>query len=106
VLINRAAMSYAGTALSLNGAAVSIRNSTVDRVSGDGVNVTSPVAVPTISANTVTNAAAAAIVVQAASIDMGALNGNSGSLEFRDSRVDGAVVMAAAGASGGSRLRA
>ena len=79
VLINRASVSYASGALSLSGAAASVRNSTVDRVSGDGINVTSPVGVPTVSGNTVTNAAAAAIVVQAASVDMGALNGNSGS---------------------------
>ena len=72
-------MSYANTALSLNGAVASVRNSTVDRVAGDGINVTSPVGVPTVSGNTITNAAATAVVVQVAAVDMGALNGNSGS---------------------------
>ena len=79
VLINRAAVSYANTGMALNGGVFSVRNSTVDRTAGDGINVTSPTGVPTVSGNTVTNVAAAAIVVQSAPVDMGALNGNSGS---------------------------
>ena len=79
VLINRAAVTYATTAMTLSSAAVSVRNSMIDRTSGDGINVISPVGVPTVSGNTITNAAASAIVVQSANIDMGALNGNSGS---------------------------
>ena len=100
VLINRAAVSYANTAMSLNGAVASVRNSTVDRMAGDGINVTSPVGVPTVSGNTVTNAAAAAVVVQVAAVDMGALNGNSGSgnglngVQFSQATVDSELVAA------------
>ena len=79
VLINRASMKHVATAMTLSGAAVSVRNSTVDRASGDGINVISSVGVPTVTGNTVTNAAAAAIVVQGSNIDMGLLNANSGS---------------------------
>ena len=48
-------------------------------MTGDGINVSSPIGVPTVSGNTVTNAAADAINILNASVDMGALNGNSGS---------------------------
>ena len=49
-------------------------------MTGDGINVSSPVGVPTVSGNTVTNAAGDSDQhPRCADIDMGALNGNSGS---------------------------
>ena len=77
--LDRVTLRYAATGVSANQTKTTITNSTVDRVTGDGITVTSPVGVPTVSGNTITNAAASAIVVQSANIDMGALNGNSGS---------------------------
>ena len=44
-----------------------------------GSTSSSPVGVPTVTGNTVTGAGSDAIVVASASIDMGKLNGNSGS---------------------------
>jgi hypothetical protein len=77
--LERVKISYASTALSTNQTTTSIRASVVDRANGDGINVTSPVGVPTVSGNTVTSAAGTAVNVLNANVDMGALNGNSGS---------------------------
>ena len=51
---------------------------TVDRVAGDGIDVSSPVGVPTVSGNIVTNASNVAISISGRVLDMGALDGNSG----------------------------
>ena len=70
---------YASSAITSNGAATSITDSTVSQTLYDGIRVDSPVGVPTVARNTVTNAGGVAIGVGSAAIDMGALNGNSGS---------------------------
>ena len=72
---------YASTAISVDSSTTSITNSTIQHSNGDGIDVISPIGVPTVSGNTVTNAAGTAIDVQSASIDMGQLNGNSGSAD-------------------------
>jgi hypothetical protein len=72
-------ISYAANAVNSSEATTAITNSAVDKVSSEGVVVSAPVGVPTISNNTVNQAAYTAIRVEGASIDMGALNGNSGS---------------------------
>ena len=72
-------ISYPVTGISSTEATTSVTNSTVDKVASEGIVVSSPVGIPTVANNTVTNATYTAIRVEAASIDMGALNGNSGS---------------------------
>jgi RHS repeat-associated protein len=72
-------VSYSNTAIRSSQANTSITSSTIEKVRGDGIEVTSPVGVPTITGNTVKQAAGVAISIQSASIDMGKLNGNSGS---------------------------
>ncbi len=57
----------------------SITNSTIEKATGDGIYVGTPVGTPTVSGNTVTKVSNDAIDVQSASLDMGALDGNSGS---------------------------
>jgi hypothetical protein len=70
---------YGAYAVNLSQATTSITNSTVDHSSGYGIFVSAPEGIPIIKANTVDNSTADAIVIDAASLDMGALNGNSGS---------------------------
>ncbi|HXS34334.1 MAG TPA: cutinase family protein [Solirubrobacterales bacterium] len=70
---------YASTAVNANSATTSVTNSTIEKVTGDGIDVNSPVGVPTVSGNTISKAANNAISINSASLDMGALDGNSGS---------------------------
>ena len=70
---------YASSAISTSGTATTIADSTVSHTQYDGIHVDSPIGVPTVARNTVTNAGGVAIEVGSAGIDMGALNGNSGS---------------------------
>ena len=79
ILINATTIAYATTGLSLSGSATSVTNSAVSHTTSDGIDVTSPVGVPRVTGNTVTNAGGVAVSVTSASVDMGALNGNSGS---------------------------
>jgi len=72
-------VTYSDTAIRADQATTSITSSTIEKVRGDGIEVVEPVGVPTISGNTVKQAAGAAISIEAASLDMGRLNGNSGS---------------------------
>jgi Cutinase len=72
-------IAYATTGISAQEASTSVTNSAVDRASGEGIVISAPVGVPTVSGNAVTDAHYSAIRVEQASIDMGALNGNSGS---------------------------
>lgn len=60
-------------------ATTSIVNSAVNHASSAGIAVNAPVGTPTVAGNTVTNTAREAIDIDGASINMGALNGNSGS---------------------------
>ena len=71
--------SYASSGLRAERATTSITNTAVNHVSGDGITVASPEGIPVVKFNTVTNAAQNAIYVYNASLDMGALTGNSGS---------------------------
>ena len=70
---------YAQGAIGANGSAVSITNSVVDRSGGTGIDVNGPDGIPTIKGNTITNSTGPAINVTGASLDMGLLDGNSGS---------------------------
>src|SRR4029077_3012562 len=70
---------YATTGITSNDAATSITNSTIEKASGDGIAVNQPIGIPTVSSNTVSKAGGTAIRVEHASLDMSALNGNSGS---------------------------
>ncbi len=78
ITMDHVAYAYGATGPQVSQAATSITNSTVSHVSGDGIYVASPVGIPTVENNTVNYAAGNAISVDTASIDMGALNGNSG----------------------------
>ena len=79
ILINATTIVYATTGLSLSGSATSVTNSAISHATSDGIDVTSPVGVPTVTGNTVTTVGGVAVSVTSASVDMGALNGNSGS---------------------------
>jgi hypothetical protein len=79
VNLDHVAVKYGSTAISANQATTSITNSTIEKAAGQGISVTSPVGVPAVKGNTVTGAGQEAIVVYGASLDMGALTGNSGS---------------------------
>jgi hypothetical protein len=72
-------IAYSGTAVSVAGGFASVTNSTIEKSGGEGIVVNAPAGVPTISGNTVTNAAYTAIRIEQAPVDMGLLNGNSGS---------------------------
>jgi hypothetical protein len=72
-------LSYAQTGLSTQTTTTSITNSSVEHANGDGIDVNSPIGVPTVSGNSVDQAAGTAIDISNASLDMGVLNGNSGS---------------------------
>ncbi|HWC47949.1 MAG TPA: hypothetical protein VG448_03615, partial [Solirubrobacterales bacterium] len=72
-------ISYAGNAVSVNEAKTSLTNGTIEKASGEGIVVNAPTGVPTVSGNTITNAAYAAIRIESASLNMGLLDGNSGS---------------------------
>jgi hypothetical protein len=78
ISLNHVVESYANTGVSLSSATTSITNSTFTRFTGDGIDVTSPDGVPTVRGNTVTFAAGNAITVNAADLDMGLLDANSG----------------------------
>jgi hypothetical protein len=71
-------LSYTQGAISTQTTTTQITNTTIDQASGDGIDVNSPIGVPTVSANTVSHANTA-IDISNASLDMGALNANSGS---------------------------
>jgi hypothetical protein len=77
--LNDVRLDYAGTAVSSSETAISITNSAIEKASGHGIVVESPVGIPTVSGNTINHASGDAIIVEDASIDMAALNGNSGS---------------------------
>ncbi|HWT92405.1 MAG TPA: cutinase family protein [Solirubrobacteraceae bacterium] len=77
--LERVRVRYAGTGLSLAVSTVTVTDSTIDRTTADGIAVLSPVGIPRVTGNTVTNAGGVAIGVQSATIDMARLNGNSGS---------------------------
>ena len=77
--LDHARISYANTAVQATAANTSITASAVDRVTGDGIWVSSPNGIPTISANAITHAGGTAISIDDAPLDMGSLNGNSGS---------------------------
>ena len=79
VALDHVEISYTQTALATSTTATSITNSTIEHASGDGIDVNTPLGVPTISANTVSNVAGTAIDISSASLDMGTLNANSGS---------------------------
>ena len=70
---------YATSAIQTSQSSTRIVDSTVSQSTGYGIYVGSPVGVPTVTGNTITGAGTDAIVVASASIDMGKLNGNSGS---------------------------
>ncbi len=72
-------VNYASRAIEATRATTSVTNSSVGHSSGEGIYVSQPEGVPTIKNNAVTYAAGHAISIYSASIDMGALNGNSGS---------------------------
>ena len=72
-------MRYATSAIQTSQSSTRIVDSTVSQSTGYGIYVVSPVGVPTVTGNTITGAGDDAIVVASASIDMGKLNGNSGS---------------------------
>jgi hypothetical protein len=79
ITLDHVNLAYAGTGISTNQTTTSVTNSVVSHVSGDGISVSSPVGVPTVSGNTVTSAGSLAISIASGNVDMGALNGNSGS---------------------------
>src|SRR4029077_7348474 len=72
-------IAYSGTAVNAQEASTSITNSAIEKTNGEGIVVSSPIGVPTVTGDTVNNAANTAIRVESASLDMGKLNGNSGS---------------------------
>jgi hypothetical protein len=69
---------YAASGIQANQASTAITSSTVSHINGDGIHVYSAEGTPTVKDNAVTYAAGSAISVDNSSIDMGALNGNSG----------------------------
>jgi RHS repeat-associated protein len=70
---------YSATAIRAQEATTSIVGSTIEHANGDGIDVASPVGIPTVSGNTIKHVANVAISVQGASLDLAKLNGNSGS---------------------------
>ncbi len=72
-------VAYASSPLQASSATTSITNSTIEKAQGDGIAVNSPLGIPTLTGNTVTKVAGNAISIYNASLDMGALDGNSGS---------------------------
>jgi hypothetical protein len=88
VSLDHVNVAYGSYAINLTQSKVAITNSAINRSGGYGIFVSSPEGVPTIKANTVNNSAYDAIVVDEASLDMGALNGNSGS----GNGINGAVL--------------
>jgi Cutinase len=77
--LEHAIVNYASRAVEANRATTAITSSAIGHSSGDGIDVTSAEGTPTVKNNTVTNAAGNAISISSSSIDMGALDGNSGS---------------------------
>ena len=71
-------IAWGGTGVTAWQSAVSITNSEVTHVNGDGINVSQPDGLPRITGNTVTYAAQNAISLGSASIDLGRLDANSG----------------------------
>jgi hypothetical protein len=72
-------VNYASRAISTYRTTTSVTNSSVGHSSGEGIYVEQPEGVPTVTGNTITYAAGQAIEIYDASINVGALNGNSGS---------------------------
>jgi RHS repeat-associated protein len=72
-------VAYSDTAIRADDATTSITSSTVEKARGGGIELVEPVGVPTVADNTVKQASNVAILVDDASLDMGKLNGNSGS---------------------------
>jgi Cutinase/Bacterial Ig-like domain (group 3) len=70
--------SYAANGIQASSSMTAITNSTINHVNGDGIDVNSAEGIPTVKNNTIGYAAGNAITVWGSSIDMGALNGNSG----------------------------
>ena len=70
---------YASHAVEAVGATTSVVDSSVSHAAGPGIVANAPDGIPTVKGNTVTYAAGDAIDVISAAVDMGALNGNSGS---------------------------
>jgi hypothetical protein len=79
ISLNHVDYRFASNGIQAGQATASITNSTISHVSGDGIYVYQPEGIPTIKNNTVTYAGQDAIDINSSSLDMGALNGNSGS---------------------------
>jgi hypothetical protein len=77
--LNHVNVDYATYSVNAAQAKTSVTNSAVNHSSEWGILVSSPVGIPTVSGNTITNTAYEAITIQNASIGMAALTGNSGS---------------------------
>ena len=77
--LEHAVVNYASRAIDASQAKTSITNSSVSHSNGQGISVYSPEGPPTIKNNSVTYVANEAISIYSSPIDMGALNGNSGS---------------------------
>jgi hypothetical protein len=77
--LNHVAINYATSAVSVMQSTTSITNSAINHANGTGIYISQPEGIPTVTNNTVTNATSEAIVIYDASLDMGALTGNSGS---------------------------
>ena len=71
-------VSYARTAVDAYEASVSVTHSTIERAAAGGIEATASAGVPTLTGNTVDHVAQTAIAVRGGSLDMGKLDGNSG----------------------------